>query len=857
MRLYYNPDLLFKEIEPSKIPHYRQRIAELCLAIDQAKSLTPNIIHQFKFKKMKGTEKIFKFYLSNQDAARCLVMYEPKDSQIFESEEEPGLILLMAVPHDSQGVYGRKIENKQLDSFERFIILNEDVEGDETIVEKRLGREYLKEIPIHHDTISVDKLLLEIANTSHKAIYKLSENQVASLYAEGPIFLMGSAGSGKTLVEICRALKNAHAPIHQAYFTYTPLLKDTAEKLYNKYRNMKGLIGQTDFFIMRQYFMDTLLIPETKYFGFDHFLSWINLKRKNPNPNYKIILAMDPIDLWTEIRGIIKGFVGHSRIRIQTFTNQNFLSNEELNSLSASGIITINPNNSLQIFINNGHEFYQYLESSGNVALKNALYEQDLLEPILDEFAYVEKMKTHYSRFNSQERLIFYRFVKHEYMEHLKTEQKFDDNDLARLLILHLFKSPSFTKFEKVLVDEVQDLTELQISALIYLCKHPEGLFLAGDVSQVINPTFFHQGRLGFILNTIFGNLDLTTLILNENYRNSENIVKVLDELLRIRRRTIGKYSYDIEEVSTSIEKKEGLPSLLNIDDKEIIEIIDNWIDVPTVAIIVSSMTIKHALMQKLSIDANKVTNIYTVQEIKGQEFDKIIAYNIMSEYHEFWTTIANQLVKKGTDEALQYRFYFNTLYVAITRGRTNLYVYEDKKNLPILQELSVHFEEIEENAVDITDVSAYDTTENQLKQAWDYFQNQEYQRAYQMFHKANDKKMKRISTGFYLLNTGKMSFIEEGLMLLFNHPEYDEEVYRKTSDPELWLFRALIGKRQKKLSDNDLIDMLKQKNLIKKLTTLSQSKHYPTRLTTAALNLISDLNTYQTANNIERILTT
>jgi ribosomal protein L20 len=125
------------------------------------------------------------------------------------------------------------------------------------------------------------------------------------------------------------------------------------------------------------------------------------------------------------------------------------------------------------------------------------------------------------------------------------------------------------------------------------------------------------------------------------------------------------------------------------------------------------------------------------------------------------------------------------------------------------------------------------------------------------MFHKANHKKMKRMSTGFYLLNTGKMSFIEEGLMLLFNHPEYDEEVYRKTSDPELWLFRALIGKRQKKLSDNDLIDMLKQKNLIKKLTTLSQSKHYPTRLTTAALNLISDLNTYQTANNIERILTT
>jgi hypothetical protein len=46
------------DIEASKIPIYRQRIVDLCIAIDKAKMLTQEIKDQFKFKKMRGTEKI-------------------------------------------------------------------------------------------------------------------------------------------------------------------------------------------------------------------------------------------------------------------------------------------------------------------------------------------------------------------------------------------------------------------------------------------------------------------------------------------------------------------------------------------------------------------------------------------------------------------------------------------------------------------------------------------------------------------------------------------------------------------------------------------------------------------------------
>jgi superfamily I DNA/RNA helicase len=855
MRLYYNPDLIFKDIETSKIPIYRQRIVDLCIAIDKAKTLTQEIKDQFKFKKMRGTEKIFKFYLNNQDASRFLVMYEPKDSQVFESEEEPGLILLKAVPHHLQGEFARRIEGKILDSFERFLINEEDVEGDEKLIEKKLGREYLKEIPIHHEMISTETLLEEIANTSNKAIYKLSENQYASLNAKGTIFLMGSAGSGKTLVEICKALKNAHSPIKQAYFTFTPLLKETAEKLYKRYQNIKGLVGKTEFHILKNYFLDILEIPETKYFSFDNFIEWFKIKKQNPNKNYKFIWQTDPIDIWTEIRGILKGFLGLSNFRIQEFTNRGYLSVEEIGLLQGNGIIDISKDNSNKIIILDGYQLNEFIGLHNKFSLKNHLTIQDLDEELLDENSYVNKMKSHYSRFDRSEREILYRFVKNEYSSYLKTNAKFDDNDLARLLIKRTISSKNELKFDKVLVDEVQDLTEIQISALIHLCESSEGLFLAGDVSQVINPTFFHQGRLGFIFKTHFGYPHLETLTLNENYRNSENIVKVLDELLRIRRSTIGKYAYDIEEVSTAIERKDGLPILLNVDQVEIIKILDSWLGVPNVAIVVSSQAVKKDLIKQTDADASDAINIYTVQEIKGQEFDKVISYNMVSFYQEYWEAISNNLVKRGTDEALQYRFYFNTLYVALTRGRTNLYLYEEKQNLSIIDQLSPLFEEVKENALEITNVSSLDTQENRLKQADSFFQSQDYERAYRMYVRANNKKMAKISTGFHLLNNSNLEKVEEGFILLFGYKEYDEMIYRKTTDPELWLFRALIGKRQEYQTNDELKKLLEGKNIIEKLKKLGKNKHFKSNITGESIVLMGHIQNLLIKSKIEGII--
>jgi hypothetical protein len=120
---------------------------------------------------------------------------------------------------------------------------------------------------------------------------------------------------------------------------------------------------------------------------------------------------------------------------------------------------------------------------------------------------------------------------------------------------------------------------------------------------------------------------------------------------------------------------------------------------------------------------------------------------------------------------------------------------------------------------------------------------------------KANNKKMARISTGFHLLNGMSLENIEQGFILLFNTPEYDVAIFRKTNDPNLWLFRALIGHRQKIISDNEIIELLEGKDVIGKIKQLGPNKHYTSKITTQTLALISYTRRLKIKAKIERIL--
>lgn len=853
MRLYYNPELLFRGIKEDRQKVYFERILDLAKTINNEEKLTQNIIDQFKIKKMKGTETIFKFYLNNQDGARCLFKYEERDNQVFQNE--PGIILLRATSHDTQGEVGKLFDQKYI-TYEQFLLDEKDdtnLIGSDDAFDNFYGKQYLKTYIVQNDMDSAD-LITKMLSHDHKAIYKLSDNQALSLSSKGPVFLMGSAGSGKTLVEVCKAIKNAHRDVNQAYFTYTKVLKESAETVYNSYKTMKGIIGKTSFNIIRTFFIDTLHLTESNYFGLSQFIQWF--KSLKFNAKYKFVYKLDPIDLWTEIRGLIKGYIGNDAYRILEFTNSSeFIQKQEIEELLNQKLIERINNSNSKFVITNSSKLGELKDKY--IKLHKHLVSQDIHSALLDEYSYVKKMNKKYSRFNEEERANIYSFVKEVYQKQLDMNNQFDDNDLSRMLLEKVYSSEYDKRYDYLFIDEVQDLTEMQIFTLAKLVSNPENLFMSGDVSQIINPTFFHEGRLGSIFKHHFnGSIINTDVVLNENYRNSENIVNIIQELLKIRRRKIGKYSYDIEEEATELEKREGLPIYVKSEHEDFLDIIKMWIGIPNVAVIVSNEESKKKLLKDL--DVKNAINIYTVQEIKGLEFDKIISYNIASDFKDEWSKIMMNEIDKGSDEALQYRIYFNILYVAVTRGRINLFVYEENPDLEVFKELKYLFEEISNNLDDIMNITEYDTEENHLRQANEYFKNGDYERAHRTFTKINNIAMMTISSGFQLINDLNHKNKAKGYMRLYGEKKYEEDVYRYIDSEKHPLYKILYGYRLNKLSLEEINLLVGDKEIVKDLLKdqfeepVWNKKHK--NIFKDTLNIMGKLYKYRVEKQIERI---
>jgi hypothetical protein len=92
----------------------------------------------------------------------------------------------------------------------------------------------------------------------------------------------------------------------------------------------------------------------------------------------------------------------------------------------------------------------------------------------------------HSSLTEGQRRMIYKAFLKYE---KLKGEYNdYDQLDLAHFIYRSLdkCKAANLPNLQSVFVDEVQDLTPVQISIFQFICKNPSGFLFAGDTAQTV-----------------------------------------------------------------------------------------------------------------------------------------------------------------------------------------------------------------------------------------------------------------------------------------------------------------------------------------------------------------------------------
>lgn len=221
-------------------------------------------------------------------------------------------------------------------------------------------------------------------------------------------------------------------------------------------------------------------------------------------------------------------------------------------------------------------------------------------------------------------------------------------------------------KFDLVLVDEVQDFTDIEFTFIYSLVKNKKQLFITGDPNQTINPTLFD---LGNIKSKFFNqSIDLYKYgPLKDNHRNSGVITQLINQLNDIRNKklTARKIEYTLDEIGQS-----------TINGK----------------IYVYNGPIKYldkfrtsANVIEIASDLDNIDSRLKVLDVKGLEFDHVIAYNLISDYSDLLDTIFEDSYKKSNSM----HYYFNIFYVAISRVIKNLILVEERSSKFLLELIS------------------------------------------------------------------------------------------------------------------------------------------------------------------------
>lgn len=326
----------------------------------------------------------------------------------------------------------------------------------------------------------------------------------------------------------------------------------------------------------------------------------------------------------------------------------------------------------------------------------------------------------------------------------LKKEGRFDEIDLARKVLQTIWQGKG-ERYQLIVCDEVQDFTELQLELLVRLVAPGGHLFFAGDLHQMISPSGFRWEDL----KTKFfkGQRQAIQKTLNFNFRSVGSLVNLANQILKLRYRLLQERMDDIGQPTSSYGECARLiaspletlqPSLgqLNPDD----------------AILVRT----DADRQRLSEEFQS-SFVFTIEEAKGLEFDTVFLLEFFKPRQSLWNKVLGSKRSLIQTEEPELRLELNLLYVAVTRARRILNIWETQLSAVWSQEELVSFlqplnpESVRENRVEPTE-------EMWRQRGFYYLESGFYRQAIECFEKSGDIELQWQTTAKLLLQERKYS---------------------------------------------------------------------------------------------------
>ena len=300
------------------------------------------------------------------------------------------------------------------------------------------------------------------------------------------------------------------------------------------------------------------------------------------------------------------------------------------------------------------------------------------------------------SLFLKDERKKVYKIFE-RYVKFLENQNFYDSN----IVIFNLFAKVKKT-YDYIIIDEVQDFTNKEIYFILLSLKNANNFILSGDANQIVYSNFFSWSNLKTMLFNEAKEQGYINEVLKQNYRNSKNITKISNTLLKIKQLCFGSIDKESNYLIESISKNEGNIHFYKANPKNIKEINQETRKSMNFAVIVFD--------EKEKEEAKKVFNTeltFTIREAKGLEYQNIILFNFITNHSEHFFNIVKDISKEDLERDLKYnrqkdkenrdlesyKITINSLYVALTRGIESLYILESK-NHKLLELLDIQEED-------------------------------------------------------------------------------------------------------------------------------------------------------------------
>lgn len=278
-------------------------------------------------------------------------------------------------------------------------------------------------------------------------------------------------------------------------------------------------------------------------------------------------------------------------------------------------------------------------------------------------------------------------------------------------LVAHAWRQelvePAAPIYDFVVIDEVQDLTQVQLALVLALLKQPGQFLLCGDSHQIVHPNFFSWAALkGLFWQGLAGEAAQRQplQLLQANFRNTRAVTDLANRLLKIKQARFGSVDRESNFLVRSTAAEAGEVKLLPAKDKTLAALDAGTRQSARHAVIVLRDEDKPAARALL-----RTPLVFSVHEAKGLEYPHVLLFGLVSSQRAAYAEVcegvtaaslqASELdygrARDKADKSLElFKFYVNALYVAMTRAVETLTILEQDASHPLLVLLGLELSE-------------------------------------------------------------------------------------------------------------------------------------------------------------------